>query len=158
MITLSEALQAKNELERLQQAANLAPVLQQEADKEQSQQYLENLRVSVLQENTKLYNDFQAIAKEYRTQYEQVLQAVKELSATLKRLLTVKRHIQDNAARYSNAHYQHGVKFLEKEPYSYGLEVEIKANDVIPGRIDYNLSIPGNAIAGELFRIISNIS
>lgn len=157
MITLSEALQAKSELERLQELAALAPVLQQQEDKAASEKHLENLRASILQENSKLYADFQQAVKAYFLELDAVVSSLKHLAGTLRNVFVLRKRLVDSSQRYVSAVYQHNVTHRKMDTMQAVFDSENHLNDVMPGSIVFEPSRPGDPISGSIVTILQHL-
>lgn len=157
MITLSEALQAKSELERLQELAALAPVLQQQEDKAASEKHLEDVRKSILAENTVLYSQYQEAISEYRNELESVVSSLKHLAGTLRNVFVLRKRLVDNSQRYISAVYQHNVTHRKMDTLQSVFDSENQLNNVMPGSIVFEPAKLNDPVTGSIVNLIAHL-
>lgn len=156
-VSLQQALEAKSRLEELQTLASLAPVLQQQEDKAQSEKHLEEVRKAILAENTVLYSQFQEAISEYRNELDTIVDALKHLAGTLRNVFTLRKRLSDNAGSYVHSYYEHLIKHNRLDALQASFQAENKVNDCLPGSLQFEPSKANDPITGSIATILSHL-
>lgn len=156
-ISLEQARSAASQLQQLQQAASMLPQLEANEAKAQSEKRLDEVRKAILQENSKLYADFQQAVSTYRNELESIVSSLKHLAQTLRNVFIIKKRLSDNAQRYVSSVYQHNVTHLKQDTLQASFNAENKVNDCLPGSLMFEPSRKNDPLTGTIAQILSHL-
>lgn len=129
--SLEDARKAASQLKSLEDAASQLPFLEQENSKRESLAHLETLRVNTQKQIATLYADYNAVYETYRSQFDNMINAMRETAQSLKRLFSLRKQITDKIQQYAGSKLEFSLSLEGRDVYRDGQIILMQAEQEV---------------------------